>query len=161
MRLFGKKFTEDQEEELRNLLEVTTHTCAALGISFKQLQVALRGLYSLCSEALARGASAAAPHNAVEDARRSIGRYLSDIEVLTMAVEAVAPAADWYPERTVADYRSLIETLGRLRSVLSMIEESLQSPALDRQAGKDKLNMFVSGLNLLAVVQQGLRPPAR
>ena len=153
MGFFKKRLTNEQERELGRFLAETTALCADCRSAFANLRVELQQLYADCSHSLSTGSEVTTSEQSLARARNAVGEYLSVIKAKRDLLKTALPS--WYPKKTLNNYRSLVGALGVVYTMSETVNESLEPPAFSRQV-KDKLNMFVSGLNMLVDMQGGL-----
>ena len=163
MRLFGKKLTENQEVQLASAVRGAKSLCEFVELCFDSLRNRLQPLYAAASASLAGRAPIAPTEEELNNAREAIAEHLREIENSRALATTYGDTfeSEWCPKRPAQGFDSLMKSLEAINRCVRMVSESLQPPAFDRKPGKDKLNMFVSGLNLLAVLQKGLKAPVR
>lgn len=154
MRFFKQKLTDQQELELGRFLAETAVLCGDCRSAFVKLWTELQPLYAACSHSLTTGSAVTTSEQSLTRARDAVSNYLSVIRAKRELLKPQLPI--WYPKKTLNNYRSLVAALEVIYKMSETVNESLEPPAFSRQSGKDKLNMFVSGLNLVADMQGAL-----
>lgn len=148
MRFFGRRLSPDQQRTLREFSSLGVAGSQRYQQTFDQLWAAVETLYWPCRESLLHGTAAPNDNLLVERARAAVTKYTDEMTAVERSLEASLPA-HWYPRKFRKSHEALLKATRAALTIAAMVRESLQPPALVPELGKHKLNMFVSGINLL------------
>jgi len=148
MPLFGRKLSADQERVLTEFNSAMLSVNERCQEAFDELWATIEELYWPCRDSLLHGTPLANADSRVATAREAVTSYRDVLRSAHRSLEARAPE-DWYPRKSRKRYEVISKTVGELGAMADMVQESLEPPALVPELGKHKLNMFVSGVNVL------------
>ena len=162
MWLFSKPLTARQEADLLRVAATVSDLCSECREGFQKLSLSeeVRQLYTTARDSLRRGTPLGDVEHLVRAARDASNIYYDHLQNTYGSVSSLSPA-DWYPKRFHKAYDSLVRNMDASLKAAGMVLESLEPPALEPEPGKHKLNMFVSGLDLLAILERGFVFPTR
>ncbi len=148
MPLFGRKLSADQERALAEFTSATLSVNERCQEAFDELWAVIEELYWPCRDSLLHGTPLANVESPVATAREAVTSYKDVLRSAQRSLDARAPE-DWYPRKSRKRYEAISKTVRELRAMADMVQQSLEPPALVPKLGKHRLNMFVSGVNVL------------
>jgi hypothetical protein len=155
MGLISKKFTQEQEKELQRLVEKLEDICIPCVQAWKKFMQDMYELMSICQPARLSEADPLGINKLIEPALESAIKYrdsLSDAESRFTAL----PVRDWFPKKLKNEMGTWGLFFKGQLSPLSMVIQSLNPPdplKMRAKEGGAKLNMFVSGMNMIAMAR--------
>ena len=156
MPFFARKLSADEERALREFSTLGISASQRYQQGFDQLWAAVETLYWACRESLLDGTTMPNADSLVDRARAAFTKYTDEIRSVERSLEA-SPPERWYPRKFKKSHEALLKAARDALAIAGMVRESLEPPALVPELGKHKLNMFVSGVNLL---WDSRKPPA-
>ena len=164
MPFFGSKLSEEQKRAIQELVHRMNELNTSHTEAFDAMQRKLQDLYVACRSARQSGLGGLPTVNDVDlnMAREVLTGYQAHID--TFAAElGTLHVEDWFPKklkRSLADASKFLESERSTLTNLVMEALSLPLPLVD-QLGKAKLNMFVSGLDMTAIMVRAFRSPIK
>ena len=159
MPLFGPRLTEEQKAELNLAVEGMNQLGAVHINSFQTMGEQLSELGSACRSAQQAGLGSltTADESILNEARASLAQRQSHIDQMGAELRGIQ-IRDWFPKKLRKEHEVWLGFLETERESLDMAIEAVTPPdPLVNRPGKAKLNMFLAGLNMAAIMAQPLR----
>lgn len=164
MPFFGSKLSKEQQSEIQELVHQINELNAWHSEAFDTMAKELRDLFVACESARRSGLGRPLTVSDADlnMAREALTAYQSHTDSFATKL-GVLHVEDWIPKklrRSLAEASEFLQTERRFLSDTVMDALSPPLPLVD-QPGKAKLNMFVSGLDLIATVVRSFRRPVK
>lgn len=160
MGLFSEKLSKEQKNETHEYAVKIIENCRPYLSTFSNKHSDCVDLYRICKQALQKGQSPSGVDELVIKAMNAVKEMHKALTDANTQMLTIRPPQAWYPKLLREAPETIFNTyFSGSRSFLEMAMKGLEQPdplIHDPEHGNDKLNMFVSGLNVGADFAQGL-----
>ena len=155
MGLFSKKLTPVQEKEIQEVSDTLHSICIPCVQAWTKFMQDMYELMVICQPARMNESDPIGVTKLIKPALKSSAAYRDLLENAQLEFAAIE-TQDWFPQNLKKEIKTWGLFFRGQVSPLSMVIESLSPPDALRMRAREggaKLNMFVSGMNMIAVAR--------